>query len=86
MVGVRVEVEDADAGEFPDGACYAGDLLSVASLTEVGDGFKELGRHRPYALTRPEGAALYQEVSHISTVPRGRPRSGSEARPASWAS
>ena len=35
---------------------------------------------------RPEGATLYQEVSHISTVSRVRPRLGARAPPAPCAS
>ena len=45
VIGVGVEVEDANVGDGPDGIGYSGNLFGVAALAEVRDGLEELGRH-----------------------------------------
>ncbi len=43
VVGVGVEVENANAGNDSDGIDYSGDFFGVATLAEVGYSLEELG-------------------------------------------
>src|SRR4051794_29651808 len=54
VVGVGVEVQDLDARDGADGVHYARNLLWVATLAEVRDGFEELRQHRVLNLSRAQ--------------------------------
>ncbi len=54
VVGVGVEVENANAADGSDGIGYPGYFFGVATLAEVGDNLKELGWHGAF-LTGAQG-------------------------------